>query len=525
MKTEQTRNTTFETIEQEVEVLRDKNESLQLENEALKFRLKQLERIVFGSRSEKIKPEDENPNQLSLFEVPVEQPEEPKEEEPPKKKQRRPGRKPIPCHLEERVEIITVPLDKTFDEFGEKLFLLGYDISERLEYVPGFFRRVVLKKERWGYRDTRDPIFIAPTPKAIVPKGKFTDSFLHFVVFQKFFMSIPLYRQIQDYSATGVEISKSVLADLIKQFSGFYRAIVEAVRIEILSGGFIGCDETHIKCQGLKKGPMKNGYFWVFRNEKGCYFQYGATKSHEELLLFFGLEGESLSSVSEKLQWEGYFLSDGAGVFDCFFEKTKVTEARCWSHARRKFFDVKANASKANWFLERIGQLYQIEKEVKAERDKWNWSEEEFYANRFQVRQDKSKAIVEEIEVEMLQLKNSGHFTPHHPMTGALNYLYNQYPKLKVFLGNGQLPIDNNYTEQSIKSSVIGRKNFLFVGSEDGGRWGASCYTLTESCRILGIDPREYFKRATEGLHQGEAPEKLTPYALKDQIRAIPKNH
>jgi len=270
---------------------------------------------------------------------------------------------------------------------------------------------------------------------------------------------------------------------------------------------------------------MKDGYFWAFRNEKGCYFHYGATKSHEELILFFGLEGESLATVKEKLQWEGYFLSDGAGAFDCFFKKTKVIEVRCWSHARRKFYDAKEYSANALWFLEKIGKLYQIEKKVKEESVAFNWSEEEFYEKRLQVRKEESVEIVDEIEAELIRLKESGNFTPQHPMTNALNYAFNQYPKLRIFLTNGRLPIDNNLTEQSIKSTVIGRKNFLFVGSEDGGRWAADCYTLTESCRILGIDPRVYFERAVSGLHNGEAPEKLTPYALKDEIPSFPKNH
>jgi len=262
MKNKNTRNTTFITLQQENEALQTKNEALQIENEALKFRIEQLERVVFGSRSEKLKhQEDEHPNQKTLFEVPVEQLEDQSQEKPQKKKQRRPGRKPFPTHLEERVVIIEAPIESTFDEFGEKLTLLGYDISERLEYVPGFFRKVVMKKERWGYSDSRDVLFITPTPKAIVEKGKFMDSFLHYLVFQKFFMSLPLYRQIQDYNATGVEISKSVLSDLIKRFAGFYRPIIEAIRIEILSGIYIGGDETRIKCQGLRKGKDEG---WIF---------------------------------------------------------------------------------------------------------------------------------------------------------------------------------------------------------------------------------------------------------------------
>lgn len=531
MKKINERNTKFTSTTDELKEVYKQVGHLKVTVENLKLENEKLRRIIYGSRSEKITPqEDENPNQKTLFDTLVLT--EDKEEPPPKKKkQKRPGRKPAPKHFEERIVIEEAPIEKTFDKLGNKLSLLGYEESKRLEFVPATFVNVITKREKWGHKDSRELVFIVPPPKAIVAKGKFTDSFLHHIVFQKFFMSIPLYRQIQDYRGTGLDISKSVLSDLVKRFSGFYKAIVEAIRIEILNQKYAQGDETPIKCQGLKKGKMKDGYFWVFRNQVGCYFHYGETKGHEQLEKVFEVDRESLpekfyfNEETKRWEWIGYFLSDGAKAYPKMFENTKTIEMGCWSHTRRYFYDIREMALDANWFLKKIGKLYKIEKDIKEQSIKENWDDSTFYLKRGIERKEKSEPIVLEIEVKVNEFLNSGSLPPKDPLNVALGYAFNQMEKLKVFLTDGELPIDNNLSEQSIKSVVIGRKNYLFVGSEDAGRWGATCYSLTESCRILGIDPRDYFEKATLGIHNGESPRNLTPYALKDQIRSLPKNH
>jgi transposase len=204
MKRSMRRNTTKISPTEELKKAHHEIKNLKLENAKLR-------RIIYGARSEKIKAEQENSNQLALFERPVEIEEEPSEEPKPKKKQKRPGRKPMPEHFEEEVVFVKAPLSETFDKHGNKLSLLGHEISKRLKFIPATFIIVVTKREKWGHKDSRQLVFTAPPPKNIVPKGKYSDSFIHFVIFQKFFMSLPLYRQIQDYGSSNLEISKSVL--------------------------------------------------------------------------------------------------------------------------------------------------------------------------------------------------------------------------------------------------------------------------------------------------------------------------
>jgi hypothetical protein len=274
----------------------------------------------------------------------------------------------------------------------------------------------------------------------------------------------------------------------VKRFSGFYKPIGEAIRFELFHQNYMQGDETPIRCQGLKPGNMKKGNFFVFRNRVGAYFHYGETKGQIELKKVFDFSGQTLptpffyNEESEKLEWIGYFMCDGAPIYGAEFDNTKTIEMGCMSHARRRFYGIKEIDKEANWFLGEFRKLYKIEELLKKKAIELDWSLEKFYEERGIERKAKSSLIFQRIEKRVEELINSGSLLPEDPLLKAVKYFQNQKEKLRVFLTNGELPIDNNESEQSLKSSVIGRKNYLFVGSEDAGRWAGICYSVMESC-------------------------------------------
>jgi transposase len=527
----QNSTTPFISLEKEVQYLRSEVELLRAKNEELEFQIKQLRKILYGSKSEKTKTEEKAPDKTYLFETEVVQEKEAVEEKKKSTPKRKAVRKAVSAQLETKEIVIAAPEDKKYDSAGKKLSLLGYDSSERYDYQPAKILRVIIKLEKWGHSDSRDLVYTSKPPQTIVPKGILTDLFLLEIIYQKFFMSNPLYRQIQSYTSSGARFSKSTLSDAVRRFAEFFEKIYEALHEEVLNSKFIHGDETELKHQVRNKGApkgervtIKRGYLWVFRSLTSCYFHYG-TRGAIEVSKVFELDNSSPpQSRYLKEEEKKYFLSDDYSSYDCALELTKLILMGCWAHVRRKFVELKGVDKEGEEILKEINKLYRIEREVKEEAKLKEWNLEEFYKERLKVRQEQEKEVVEEIMRKAKAMVSKGCYPPSNVVGKALNYMLNLEKKLKVYLEDGELPIDNNAAEQILKPTVIGRKNYLFVGSEDAGKWAAICYSVIESCRLMEVDPREYLVVATEGIHQGKDPATLTPKALKNQLRTLPKN-
>lgn len=538
--------TVFISIEEENATLRQENQSLNTQIKYLKFQVEQLKKVVFGSKRDFVPPREDAKNQLYLFDTPVQVEEEPSVETKPKseKPKRKAKRKKVPPHLETIEVVIPAPESKKKTASGEELILLGYEVSEKLHQVPAKFQRLLIKREKYGYKNSREVLYTAPPPKCIVEKGRLSDTFIQEIVFQKYFLGVPLYRQIQNYKSQGVELAKSSLSDVVKQFANFYRPVWKAIGREVFSQKWIQTDSTPIKCSGLQKEKMKQTQFWGYRNTRGCYFIWGKTKSHKEILNVFEEfgyleENESSGAKEKKITWEGYLMADADPAYVTamkgqkkrtqkeevsFLSTILIVLMACLAHVRRKFVALYKEEALAKSLVEQIDEVYRLESRLKDERKQENWSDQEFYERRGKMRQDKSKPLMDSILKTISEEWNSGKHPPQSALGKALSYAHNLEERLKVFLTDGELPIDNNEMEGNIKGCVIGRKNYLFIGSEDAGEWAALCHSLIESCRQLGIDPREYLEKSTIGLLNGEAPEKLTPYAMREQIRAFATN-
>lgn len=431
-------------------------------------------------------------------------------------------------HLEEVEVEIKAPPEMRFDKKGEPLVHIGFEESTKIHRVPGKFQRIRYKREKLGYGDSRDWVYTVPPVKAIVPKGLFTDDFIHDIVIQKYFAGCPLYRQIQLYSSEGVKFAKSTLSESIEFFAKFYEPVVRAILVEIFLEKLVHIDETPIKCQGLKSGAMKKTYFWAYKNNAGCYFKHGS-RSHEEILEVFRTIGLVEKKMTDRgmrfvIQWIGNLMTDDYIAYEAAFYGSEVILMACMTHCRRKFVDLAENYDLAKSIFQDFNELYKFESEVYQESIQKNWDAQTFYSERGKVRDKSSRPVLEKLLHKIAEALLTRRHSPSSALGKALMYVNNLADNLKVYLDDGELPIDNNTVEQRFKGVVIGRKNYLFVGTEEYGAYAAICYSLIESCRMHEIDPRQYLAYTTKAIHEGVPACQLTPNALKQQLRKLPVN-
>jgi transposase len=513
--------------EQEIASLRDEIARLKNENQYYREQIDVLKRIVFGAKSEKSKTIAINAHQLHFFEFahfdqnPSDDPKADPKTDPdadndsPKKPRKKYGRRRVSPEILSEEIVISALDDQKKDENGNPLALLGYEISERLHIQSSKLVRQIIKREKYGHKDSRETEYTAPVPPSIMPKGKLSDSFVIYVLTQKFFVGTPLYRLIRSLNVKGADLAKSTLSDVVQAGGKFFSKIAEEIRTEILSSKYVHMDETPIKNQ--KKKELD--FFWVCRNRHHCYVHYGDGRSGDEAMTVLSNKNQN-SRGSPK-----FIMADDYGGYNQACDVLKLIRMACWAHVRRKYYDTAKNGNEISQrMLALIKQLYNIESAINHECKKNEWDKETFWRKRKEARQHHSKVIIEEIADEVE--KHVGKTLPASSLGKALAYTQNVMKNLKVYLTDGELPIDNNPAEQAIRLVVIGRKNYIFVGSKKAGIAAATCYTLTESCRMNKIDPEAYLAYITRIFHEEKQPDlkNLTPFALRDKIRSIPVN-
>lgn len=529
------------TLAQEVATLNARIESLTLElararNDVEYYRdqSEKFKRLLFGSKSEKGVRVDVPDEQLGLPFVELafldNLPETNKaNEKHPKsntEKNRKPSgnRKKPRLNLETREIIIEPTKEQSEQVKKDGLQIVGYEEEERIDHQRGKFTRLLIKRPVFGKTGHDPNKIIAPSLPAIIPNGGYTDAFIHYIVVEKYFTGLPLYRLSRKFYSQGLPVARSTMCGLIESFSKLYEPIARAMLSQILDSRFMMLDETPVKNQATNK----NNYFWVARNYDLCYVHFGESRSTDEALRMlsdYSYEAKVGEVVNLENCFSGYLMSDDYSVYNLVDKCCPlIIHMLCWSHVRRKFFEISAKNEIAQILVGLIKNLYLVETELKNKKRELGWSEEEFYCNRQKYRATISAKIIDELETEML--KHKGKMAPQSPLEKAISYTLDNMDKLRVFLKDGALPIDNNMTEQSIKIVVVGRKNYYFVGNAWFGKWAAVNYSLMETCRLNMVNPYEYLDLATKKLLDGDFKDyfDLTPVALKDQLSQIPLN-
>jgi transposase len=395
------------------------------------------------------------------------------------------GRQPLPDHLP-RIEHRHEPQSCTCGQCGGKLTHIRDDITEQLDVEPSkfFVRRHI--RPQYACRSC-ETVIAEGVPPAIIDGSLAAPGLLAWVVTGKYLDHLPLYRLEQIASRSDVNLSRSTLADWVGQVGVALQPLADRLVWHLLQGDTLHADETPVPQLDPGSGKTKKAYLWAYRSNdlqpghRIIVFDYQGNRSGQHVRNF--LNG-----------WQGHLMVDDyVGYKALFIEKTKDThciELACFAHARRKFFDLyQANRSPmAKETLERIAEIYALEAEAK-----------DFTVEQRQIiRQDKAKPLLEELHAWLLE--TLAKTAPGGVSAKALGYALRRWPALIRYADTGHLPIDNNVTENCIRPIALGRKNYLFVGTERAGKRAAAIQSLLGTAKLNGLDPSAWLKDTLEKL-------------------------
>jgi len=464
---------------------------------------------IFGPKGEKLSPQQIQLlfQEVSLMAGEVEQEAERPEAQKPvhlpsssRSRPNHPGRDKLPEHLERREEILPCcPEDCHCDKCGAERPVIGYETREELACEPAkFWVRVIKREKRGSHCEEEQGVATAPAPAQIVPKGKLSNEFIIEVLVRKYQLHLPVYRQCaalaQDH---GIELSRKTLTDALLAAGSLLGAVVRAQRLELLAGGYIQADETPMPCQtGEKTGRNHRAFVWEF-SRPGQIVNF-------EFQMGRGRDGprEFLKGFGGKLQSDGYQVYADLGE--------GITYVGCGAHIRRGFVDaakVKPLDPVPPEIIARFGELYAVEKEA---REGALGSEA-----RLELRQAKSAPIMAALKDRLVEVRQQ--MAPGGKLAQACDYALGQWSRWEEYLKDGALEIDNNWCEGGIRPLVLGRRNWLHVGSPEAGPKIAAIASIVETCRRLDINLRNYLRDVLPKL--GEWPSnrvgELTPTAWK----------
>ena len=387
------------------------------------------------------------------------------------------GRKPIPDDLHRERHLVDVSEEqKKCSSCGAQKNHIGDDITEELEYKPAvFFVNQYIKPKYACPCCSEQGVTMASMPPRPIEKGIAGPGLLAYILVSKYVDHLPLYRLQQMFQRYAIYINRSTMAGWIGQLCVYLEAIYEQMYRQLIEESFvIQADETTLKVlDDTVKDKCALGYLWPYvGDQKLVVFEFQDSRSRDG-------PREFLSGFTGK-----YLLSDGYAGYNQVIEKNNLLHAMCWAHARRKFFEQKENEPEfIDTVLRLIGKLYDVEREALAA--------DMESAQRYALRNQKSVPVLEKIKET---LENPGKiFLPQNKVTQAISYTLNHWQQLNRFLEHGQVPIDNNLVENTIRPVALGRKNWLFAGSPEAAKRMAIIYSLTATCKINGINPYEYF--------------------------------
>ncbi len=456
--------------------------TLQARIQELEDQVSHLTRMLFGRRSEKC-PDD--PNQGLLFgglaaaDEAEEGTEEDEEEAPPRRRRRRRhrGRGPLPAHLPRHTHEIHPPdAECTCSCCAIAKKIIGQEVTEELEVIPAQF--FVNRYVRYTYacpNGCDGEVSIGMLPPRPIEKGIPGPGFLAHLITGKYCDHLPLYRQQQIYRRYGLEIPRSTMCGWVAHVAFLLSPIVTAMKSNVLASRKIHTDDTPITVLDPAVEPVgsRKGYMWVYIGD------------HDDVVFDFTNVRNRDGPASFLKDYEGYLQADALSAYNGLYVSKKIWEVACWAHARRKFFDAQnTGGAEAEYVLKLIGGLYAIERRAKALRITPErllaWRQK--YARR---RLARLRAELDRLSLTVL---------PRSALGKAITYTLKNWTALNRYTDAPFLSIDNNHSERQIKQMVIGRKNWLFAGSEGGAENAAILFSVIVSCKLADVDPFAYLQ-------------------------------
>jgi transposase len=448
------------------------------EIEHLKLVIAKLRRMIFGTKSEKVTREIEQ-LELKLEELETGKAERvsaaTKTDTPPRNK---PTRRPLPAHLPREVHT-HLPTEKTCPDCGGDLRKLGEDVSEILERIPPSYK--VIQHVRLKMACAKcDVIVQAPAPSRPIERGLAGPALLAHVLVSKYADHCPLYRQSEIFARDGIDLDRSTLADWVGGASHLLSPLIDQIRRHVMAGSKLHADDTPVPVLAPGMGKTKTARLWTYvRDDRpagsdvppAVWFTYSPDRKGEH-------PRQHLKDFCGVLQADAY-----AG-FGHLYEAGHIQEAACMAHVRRKFYDIQvANGSPiAAEAIQRIGALYDIEREIRGKPIEL----------RHQVRQMRARPLVEELHVWMS--KTLAKISRKSDTAVAIRYALSRWRALSRYLDDGLIELDNSAAERALRGVALGRKNYLFAGSDAGGERAACLYSLLGTAKLNGLDPELYLR-------------------------------
>ena len=387
-----------------------------------------------------------------------------------------PKRRPIPEHIP-RMEVELSPAADACADCGGKLRRVGEDVTEELEYVPGRFivNRIVRPRLTCACCER----FVqAPLPSRPIERGRPGPGLLAHVLVSKYADHLQLYRQSQIFERDGLDLDRSTLSDWVGKSTALLAPLADAIGRHVLAAEAIFADDTPVQMLAPGTGRTQTARLWTYARDERPW--NGAAPP----AAWYRFSGDRRGQHPKDhlARFRGWMHADGYAGLNDLYRSGAIHEVACMAHVRRKFVDIhRSQASPiADETIQRIAQLYAVEKEARGSPPE----------RRVELRQAKATPVFDDLEAWLAQ--QLARVSGKSPLAAAIRYALTRMARMRPYLASGILELDNNAAERGMRAIALGRKNYLFVGSEAGGKAAAIAYTLIETAKLNRVDPQAW---------------------------------
>jgi transposase len=437
---------------------------------------------------------------------------------------KRPSRQPFPEHLP-RERVVEPAPTACHCCGGHRLRKLGEDITETLEVVPRQWKVIQHVREKFTCRDC-EAISQAPAPFHVTPRGWAGPGLLAMILFEKFGQHQPLNRQAERYAREGVPLSLSTLADQVGAGAAALMPLFKRLQAHVLAASRLHGDDTTVPV--LAKGKTDTGRLWTYvRDDR----PFGGADP-PAAVFYYSRDRRGEHPAAHLADWSGILQADAYGGYGDLYaadrQPAPILEASCWAHSRRKVFELadieaavrkKARGEKPNLVyplaveaVKRIDALFDIERAINGlPADQ-----------RYTVRQEKSAPLITDLERWMIETRDK--LSRGHDLTKAFNYMLRRWASFTRFLDDGRICLSNNAAERALRGIALGRKSWLFCGSDRGGQRAAILYSLIVSAKLNDVDPQAWLADvlARIAAHPAQRIDELLPWNWRrDPVDAV----
>ncbi|HEX9627603.1 MAG TPA: IS66 family transposase [Acidiferrobacterales bacterium] len=468
-----------------------------LQIEQLKFTIAKLRHQQFGQSSERSAILEQLELQLSELQEDASQAETAAQQAAARAKvevrgfeRSKPARRPLPEHLPR--ERIVHPAPSACPCCGGTLHKLGEDVTETLELIPRQWKVIQHVREKFSCRSC-EGITQPPAPWHPIARGRAGPQLLAHVLFAKYALHLPLNRQSATYAREGIELDTSTLADWVGAAATTLLPIVALIRAHVFTAERIHADDTTVPV--LAKGKTRTGRLWTYVRDDQPF----GGSAPPAAVYFYSRDRAGEHPEQHLADYAGLMQADAYAGFNRLYAAGRkpgpIVAAMCWAHARRKFFDLAriAKAPIAIEAVERIDALFAIERAINGKPP----------PERRSMRNEHSRPLVVALEAWLREQRRK--LSAGNQLAKAIQYSLNRWSGLTRFLDDGRLCMSNNAAERAVRGIAVGRRNWTFAGSDEGGRRAAAIYTLVETAKLNDVDPQAWLADVLARLHDHPA--------------------